>query len=126
MSSLKINDVDTVDRRVNFCWPKADTRVPESQRKKPVIEGHVDCKFAYHSQSDAERLDADVEAGDLSSNERFELLVPEINGLPVTEGERPHDWLSKHRYGGVIRQAIWEDYLTFMAEGRQGNSKKRR
>lgn len=124
--SLRINDRSTIERRVHLLWPKPDTRVPEAQRPKPVIDGYVDCDYVYHSQEDAERLDAQVEAGDLSIAERFERLVTDIRGLPLQEGETAHQWLGANKYGAVVRAAIWEDYVGFLNEGRQGNSKKRR
>lgn len=124
--SLRINERATIERRVTLLWPKPDTRIPEAQRPKPVLDGHVDCDYVYHSQEDAERLDAQVEAGDLTHQERFERLVTDIRGLPIADGESPHNWLNNNKYGAVVRTAIWEDYLLFLGEGRQGNSKKRR
>lgn len=123
---LKVNAVETITRPVTLLWPKPDTRIPVAQRAPVVLDGTVDCKFVLHSQDDAEKLDAQVEAGEITSAERFALLVPDIQGLPLEPGQTPHQWLAQHQYGAVVRNAIWEDYSASLAEGRQGNSKKRR
>lgn len=124
--SLKINERDTVSRRVDLLWPKPDTRVPEHQRQKPVLEGHVDCEYVYMSQDDAEELDAKVESGEMTHAERFQKIVVEIRGLPTAPDQSAHDWIDNHKYGSVVRSAIWQDYLAHLGEGRQGNSKRRR
>lgn len=125
-STLVINEISTISRRVDFCWPKPDTRIPEAKRPKPRIEGYADCGFVYHSQKELEKLDDQVEAGEISTAERFEKLVPEISGLPLENGETAHQWLDRHEYGNVVRNAIYEDYWLYTGEARRGNSKKRR
>ena len=124
--SITINVTDFIPKRVNFCWPKPDTRLPASQRPKPNIEGFVECEFIYHSQETLENFDGQVEAGEMTTSERFEKLVPTIKGLPLENGETAHQWIDRHEYGAVIRAAIFEDYWVFVGEGRQGNSAKRR
>lgn len=124
--SFVVNEVNSVPRTVHVCWPKPDTRIPEAQRPKPVLQGKLDCEFAYYSTEDSEVLDAQVEAGELSEMERFERLVPSIKGLPLAEGETPYQWMNRHKYGGVVRAAIYQDWLLFQGEGRSGNSGKRR
>lgn len=123
---LKVNEVETVERPVSLLWPKPDTRVPVAQRKPVILDGTVTCDFALYSQEEAQELDAQVESGDLTIAERFERLVPDIRGLPLAEGQTAHQWLMQHKYGAVVRNAIWEEYTQFLGEGRQGNSKKRR
>ena len=125
-STLVINAISTVSRRVDFSWPKPDTRIPEANRPKPIIAGFVNCGYVYHSQEELEKLDEEVESGEITSAERFEKLVPEISGLPLENGETAHQWLDRHQYGNVVRNAIYEDYWLYTGEARRGNSKKRR
>ncbi len=126
--AITINPVQSVPKSVQLCWPKPDTRVPEAQRQKPIIEGTVDCEFVYHSQEQLEAIDAQVEDGAITAIERFRKLVPTITGLPIQPGEPqdPHVWLDQHQYGVVISNAIFQDYWLFLADDRRGNSKKRR
>ncbi len=125
-ATIVINPIQTVSRRVDFSWPKPDTRIPESIRPKPVLEGFVTCGYAYHATEELERFDELVEAGEMTVSERFEKLVPQIEGLPLENGETPFQWLERHQYGSVIRNAIFEDYWLYTGEARRGNSKKRR
>lgn len=124
--ALQINSVESVPKSVTLLWPKPDTRIPAAKRPKPVLEGALDCEFVYHAQDDIDLLDGMVEAGEMTVAERFAKLVPVINGLPVDSGETAHQWLERHQYGAVVRAAIFEEYWTFVGEGRQGNSAKRR
>lgn len=124
--SFVVNEVASVPRTVNLCWPKPDTRIPEAQRPKPVLEGKLECEFAYFSTEESEQMDAKVEAGEMTELERFEKLVPSIKGLPLESGETPYQWMHRHKYGGVVRAAIYQDWLIFQSEGRAGNSGKRR
>lgn len=126
MSSLKVNEVAKIPRPVTLLWPRPDTRIPVAQRAPLILDGVVDCDYALYSQEEAEQLDAQVDAGEMTSAERFALLVPDIRGLPLGPEQTPHQWLAQHKYGSVVRNAIWEDYQAFLAEGRSGNSKKRR
>ena len=125
-ATLVINTTQTVSRRVDFAWPKPDTRIPEGQRPKPVVEGFVTCDYAYHSLEELERIDDLVEAGEMTAAERFAKLVPNIDGLPLEDGETAYQWLDRHKYGSVIRNAILEDYWLHTGEARKGNSRKRR
>ena len=126
--SLVINKIESVPKTVKLCWPKPDTRVPESQRQKPIVEGSVECEFIYHSQKRLEDFDAQVEEGEITTIDRFRALVPVIKGLPIQPGEPQdaHEWLDQAQYGTVISNAIMQDYWLFLAEDRRGNSKKRR
>jgi len=90
------------------------------------LEGHVDCEYVYMSQDDAEELDAKVESGEMTHAERFQKIVVEVRGLPTAPDQSAHDWIDNHKYGSVVRSAIWQDYLAHLGEGRQGNSKRRR
>lgn len=124
--TLTIHETNSELRRVDFCWPKPDTRIPAAQRRKPTIEGYVECEFIYFPQDELERDDELAEAGELTWNERIEKMVPVINGLPLENGETAHEFLARHKYGAVIRTAILEEYWLFVGEGRKGNSRRRR
>lgn len=124
--SLKINERASVARTVALLWPKPDTRVPEAKREKPILDGTVECDFVYLDKKAAEAVDEQVESGEITHQERFAQLVPDIRGLPLETGQTAHEWLETHRYGAIVRNAIWEDYVAGMSEGRLGNSKKRR
>ena len=125
-STIKINVEALIPRRIQFCFPKPDTRVPESQRPKPALEGYVDCEYQYFSQEELERQDAEIEAGDLDRTDRFHMLVPMIKGLPLKDGQSERDFLNTFKFGAVIRAAISADYFEYIQEGRKGNSGKRR
>lgn len=125
-TTIRINTEAAITRRVAFCWPKPDTRIPEAQRPKPRIEGYVDCEYKYFSQAELEKQDADIAAGDLDANDRFHMLVPVIKGLPLKEGQSVREWMSEFEHGAVIQSAISEDYFEHIREGRRGNSAKRR
>jgi len=125
-STLKINVDTTVPRRIPLLWPKPDTRVPEAHRPKPQLDGFVDCEYQYFSNDELEAQDAAIEAGELDRIDRFHMLVPVINGLPLKDGQSPREFLDTFKYGAVIRAAINADYFEFIGEGRRGNSGKRR
>jgi hypothetical protein len=118
MSTLKINETPTAPLKVNFCWPKPPA--------KPNIEGFVDCEVVVLDQEALEALDAQVESGEISIPERFERLVPVINGLPTAEGQSAHDWIESHRYGSIVRAAIFDGYLEMAGSARAKNSSRRR
>ena len=126
--SLVINKIESIPKTVSITWPKPDTRIPQAQRPTPIIDGKLECEFAYHSQQDLEEIDAKVEDGEISAMDRFRKIVPAIKGLPIADGEPtdPHEWLDQAKYGAVITNAIMTDYWAFLAEDRRGNSKKRR
>jgi hypothetical protein len=125
-STLRINTETLIPRRIHIVYPKPDTRIPEAQRPKPALEGYIDCEYRYYSQEEVNRQDRDIEEGDLDSDDRLRMAVPIIRGLPLNDGEDAVKFLSRFQYGLQIRAAIWEDYLRYISEGRQGNSQKRR
>lgn len=125
-STIKINVEALIPRRIHFCFPKPDTRIPEAQRPKPALEGYVDCEYRYFSQEELERQDGDIEAGDLDRIDRLHMLVPVIKGLPLADGQTAREFLNTFQYGAVIRAAINADYFEYIQEGRKGNSSKRR
>lgn len=125
-ATIKINTEGKIDRRVDFCWPKPDTRIPEAQRPKPRLEGYVECEYRYFSHEELDEQDQKIADGELDINERFHMLVPVIKGLPLKEGQTAREWLDTFEHGVVIRNAVTEDYFEFVTAGRLGNSKKRR
>lgn len=124
--SLVINTVSAQKRTVNLCWPKPDTRIPESQRPTPALKGKVECEFAYFSAEQSDLMDAAVECGDMTTAERFQKLVPSIKGLPLEGDETPYRWLERHEFGSIVQGAIYQEWLIFQGEAREGNSGKRR
>lgn len=125
-TTIQIKEVERIPYRVDITWPKPDTRIPEAQRPPPVITGHVDCEFVYFSVEEQKEMDEQIDNGDITIFDKVERMVPVIKGLPLENGETAHQFLDRFRYGGAIRSAILDDYNKYVAEGRRGNSKKRR
>jgi len=124
--AITINTEAPITQRVDFCWPKPDTRIPQAQRPKPRLEGFVTCEFRYFSQDELEAQDAAIEAGEMDSTDRFHMLVPKIEGLPLAEGQSAREWLDSSEFGTVIQAAISAAYFETIRDGRRGNSARRR
>lgn len=115
---LKVNETATVPLKVQFCWPKPPAT--------PNLSGFVDCEVVVLETEELEKLDAQVESGDMSVQERFERLVPVINGLPLSEGQTAHEWIESHKYGPIVRAAIFDGYMDLAGSARAKNSVRRR
>lgn len=116
--SLRVKSTAAIDSNVKILFPEDGSR----------LDGFVKCKFLFKSQDQLDALQERVRLGEVTPREQFREMVAEIQGLPDAEGKNVEgdaafDWLETHEFGGIVRSAIFADYMTWITEGRAKNSR---
>lgn len=119
--SLRINRVPAIPNKINLRYPEDGS----------VLSGTVTAHFCFVSQAKLDQLQADVSDGKITPAQQFKQLVPKIEGIAADdgtplEGEAAHNWLETDDLGGLVKSAIFSEYLAAYTEARAKNSKTSR